>query len=96
MGLMPSAVFVFLWAFIGALTVSQYAHSCAHKRELPKHAYWLQKAGLFLTAEQHNSHHSDLGHDFCMLNGWANPLVNFVFNQCRKRGMYDSEHLTPA
>ena len=96
LGLMNTAVFMFLWAFIGALTVSQYAHSCAHKRELPKHAFILQKAKLFLTAEQHDSHHSDLGHDFCMLNGWANPLVNTLFNLCRKRGWFDDKHLTPA
>lgn len=95
-GILGSGVFLFLWTFIGALTLSQYAHSCAHKPKPAGLISLLQRSGLFLTAAKHNSHHSDLGQDFCMLNGWANAPVNWLFNRCRRRGMFDSEHLTPA
>lgn len=87
--------YLFFWFFMGALTVAQYAHSCAHKKDVPPIPKFLQKKRLFLTAEQHSSHHDDLGHDFCMLNGWANGFVNALFSFCRKRKWFDENGLTP-
>lgn len=86
---------LFLWVVTGALILAQYAHSCAHKRQVPVIPLLLQKTSLFMTAEQHRSHHADLGVDFCILNGWGNSVVNRLFRLCRRRGWVFEDGLTP-
>lgn len=95
MSWLPPLVGMFIWVVTGALILSQYAHSCAHKRQVPKVALYLQKMGLFMTAKQHRSHHADLGVDFCIINGWGNAVVNRIFRFCRHRGWIFDEGLTP-
>jgi ABC-type amino acid transport system permease subunit len=95
LGWIDGLVSFFLWVVIGALTLAQYAHSCAHRKQIPIVARYLQTLGVFMTKEQHNSHHLDLGVDFCILNGWANPIVNRIFRFCRQRGWIFEEGLEP-
>lgn len=83
------------WCFISALSLAQYAHSCAHKRQVPLIPKLLQKLRLFISKEKHDSHHTDLGQDFCLLNGWANPLVNVIFKYAKKHSWYKEEGLIP-
>lgn len=87
--------FIFLSLLTAGTTICQYAHACAHKKKVPPVPALLQRLGLFVTAQKHHSHHLNLGHDFCMLNGWSNPLVNRIFQQCLKRGWFDTNNLTP-
>ncbi|MDO6682385.1 MULTISPECIES: fatty acid desaturase CarF family protein [unclassified Oceanobacter] len=86
---------LFGWTLIGALMLTQYAHSCAHRPKLSLLVRVLQKTRLFMTKEQHQSHHLDLGVDFCILNGWANPVVNRIFRFCRKHGWVFEDGLEP-
>jgi hypothetical protein len=90
-----SYILFFLWSFMAAMTFSQYAHSCAHKRPIPLLAKLLQSCGMFLTPRAHHSHHLSPDRDFCMLNGWANPLVNVVFNYCMQWQWLEQEGLEP-
>jgi hypothetical protein len=69
-----------------ALTLSplvQATHFAAHCRTHGKltGSYgrvvsWLQDAGLLLSPAAHKRHHETYDCNFCIFNGWANPLVN--------------------
>lgn len=78
------------------LSIAQYAHACAHRRENHKPVVWLQKAGIFISKDRHDTHHMDLGIDFCILSGIANPLINRIFSFCRRRGWIHEDGLTPV
>jgi hypothetical protein len=56
---------------------------------------YLQRAGIFISRTKHDKHHQDLGVDFCILSGIANPLVNRIFNFCRRRGWVHEDGLIP-
>ncbi|WP_221794731.1 fatty acid desaturase family protein [Oceanobacter mangrovi] len=77
------------------LTFAQHAHALSHLREPPLHGRILQKLGLFMTAKKHSSHHQNLGINFCILSGWADPLVNRIFRFCKSRGWIYLEGLEP-
>lgn len=87
--------FIFLSFLTLGTTICQYAHACAHKRDVPVIPAVLQRLGLFVTAHKHHSHHLNLGQDFCMLNGWSNPLVNRIFQMCLISGWIEKDNLTP-
>ena len=87
---------VFLCMFNLMLSLAQYAHALAHRREIPDWVIVLQKLHIFISKEAHNVHHLDLGMDFCILSGVANPLVNRIFNFCRRRGWIYEDGLTPV
>lgn len=77
------------------LSVAQYAHSCSHRKENGALVTFLQNTGIFISREKHDTHHQDLGVDFCILSGIANPLVNRIFNFFRRRGWVHEDGLTP-
>ena len=39
----------------------------------------LQKYKLFISVEDHHVHHSNFESNFSIINGWSNPLVNYIF-----------------
>lgn len=95
LGWMHPIVAFWAWGTLGGLLICQYAHACAHRKHNPPVARMLQRTGFFMTAKCHASHHRDLGIDFCILSGWANPLVNRIFQFCRARGWVFEEGLEP-
>ncbi len=94
-GWMNTQVFIFMSFLTLGTTICQYSHACAHKKEVPPVPAVLQKVRLFITKEAHHSHHLNLGHDFCMLNGWSNPLVNRIFLACVAKDWFNKDNLTP-
>jgi hypothetical protein len=86
---------LFCLVFIAAMVISQYTHSCAHKKNIPYIPRILQKLRLFVSPELHDVHHQTLDRDFCTLNGWSNPLVNVIFNYCKKKAWVDMNGLEP-
>ena len=80
---------LFMMVFLGAGTVSQYAHSCTHRSNLPVVVRFLQMTRLFVRKEAHQAHHRDPSRSFCLLNGWANPIVDLLFQICLNRGVLD-------
>lgn len=96
LGIIGPALLVFICMFNLMLSLAQYAHALAHRREIPGWVQVLQKLHIFITKEAHNIHHQDLGMDFCILSGIANPLVNRIFNFCRRRGWIFEDGLTPV
>lgn len=93
--LMNAHLMLFCLVLIGAIVISQYAHSCAHKKTVPFIPMLLQKSYLFITTERHDVHHRTLDRDFCTLNGWANVLVNIIFNIFNKYNLIDKSGLEP-
>jgi hypothetical protein len=71
---------------IGCGTISQYAHSCTHKKRPNALVRALQATRLFLRKETHQVHHDNPERQFCLLNGWANPLIDRVFRVVFARG----------
>ena len=72
--------------WILSLTLSplvQATHFAAHRRTHGQLkgvggtiVSWLQDAGLILHPLTHKRHHETFDCNFCILNGWANPIVN--------------------
>merc|ERR1711964_939140 len=40
----------------------------------------MQKLHIFLPPHHHHHHHHTFEGNFCILNGWANPVMNLIFN----------------
>jgi hypothetical protein len=93
LGWLPPNVSLFLAILIGCGTISQYAHSCTHKEHPPAWVRVLQWCRLFLTKRAHEVHHQHPERQFCLLNGWANPLIDRVFAFALKRGLFNERGL---
>ena len=91
--LLHADVSLFCLVVLAAGTIAQYAHACTHKREVPPVIKALQACHLLLTEREHQGHHVDPQRDFCLLNGWANPLINRVFQVVLARGYLRTEGL---
>lgn len=96
LGWIGSVALIFICMFNLMLSLAQYAHSCAHRKKVSPFVAFLQKTRVFITADIHNVHHLNLGTDFCILSGIANPLVNRIFNFCRRKGWIFEDGLTPV
>ncbi len=92
-GWMPPNLSLFLVVIVGSATVSQYAHSCTHKQHIPWPARLLQRCGLFLSPRKHQVHHEHPDRQFCLLNGWANPLIDRVFALVIRKGLLQPDGL---
>lgn len=93
LGWLPPDVLLFFAILVGCGTVAQYAHSCTHKRKIPPVARFLQATRLFLRPSAHEVHHQFPDRQFCLLNGWANPLIDRVFHFVLSRGYLSREGL---
>ena len=63
------------------LSIGQVVHGLIHMNynELNIVVKCLQKCKIILNNEEHNKHHIEGILQYTLLNGWANPLVNFLF-----------------
>ena len=52
---------------------------------------FLQDVGLILSPEEHRRHHEEFDCNFCIANGWANPLLNRVRVLLSAAGVLDKE-----
>ena len=73
----------------------QSSHFLAHQRvhlgrsSLPPFVAKLQDAGLLLHPDVHRRHHETFDCNFCIFNGWANPIVNAGFRLAKRIGVVD-------
>ena len=83
----------------------QASHFLAHRRvhlgasALPRAVVLLQDIGLLLHPRVHRIHHETFDCNFCIFNGWANPIVNAGFRAARALGAVDVKlalHPRPA
>ena len=52
---------------------------------------WGQDVGLILSPKEHKRHHEEFDCNFCIVNGWANPLLNRVRILLSATGLLASE-----
>jgi hypothetical protein len=59
----------------------QINHGFAHMNynELSILIKFLQKCKIILTTEEHNKHHIEGQLNYGLVNGWSNPLMNYLF-----------------
>ena len=83
-GVLPPS-FARFWLFgVAVGMITQFTHFGAHARHRnlikgfpgAKLICFLQDHHILLHPETHRSHHIHFDRDFCILNGWANPVVN--------------------
>jgi len=79
-----SAAFDLCWVVVSwHLLLCQVFHAAAHgafkQTALAKVFAFLQRAGLCLGPQAHQLHHSNFDCNFCIVNGWANGLLNVLF-----------------
>lgn len=53
--------------------------------DIPHWVRLLQRVGLFLRPEVHWRHHIEFETDFSSLNGWSDPLMNFIYAPIARR-----------
>jgi hypothetical protein len=67
-------------------SISQVSHAFAHgkakSRLAKKITRSLQRIRIFISPGSHGKHHREIDLNFCVLNGWANPLLNLIFKKC--------------
>lgn len=67
--------------FTASLYYMQMCHRWAHTKSQDRGPVvsWLQKTGLGLAPTEHlKHHHPPYNRSFCIMNGWANPMLNYV------------------
>jgi hypothetical protein len=57
-----------------------FTHYNAHRATKDS---WLMRHGLVLRTSEHHAHHATYDRSFCILTGWANPLVDYLFRHPR-------------
>jgi len=91
------------WVITGPLC--QTMHALAHEAIGAKNkrfvANLLQRSGLILSPKEHAAHHrGDHDSNFCIFNGWANPLLNaavpYLFSGMRKLPNHFDANAVPA
>jgi len=68
---------------VNLVQLSHYqAHCITHKSFQKNTTYifkFLQYLNILLPAVNHSKHHDTYDNNFCIFNGWANPLLNFFY-----------------
>ena len=72
-------IFITTWSF--GIMLGQVIHGFAHMNynELNIIIKILQKCKIILSNEKHNKHHIQVELNYAILNGWSNPLINYLF-----------------
>jgi len=97
-GVMPDWI-ARIWIFGVTLgLLAPFTHMAAHARtrNLLKGRWgrvvcWLQDHHLIIHPETHRNHHIYFDCDFCLFNGWANPLFNMIHRMCVAAGIFPSQ-----
>ena len=76
-------------SFLLGSNFGQITHQLAHfvnhasKKEKKQFKYritkLLQEYNIIIKTEEHRKHHQTYDTNFCLLNGWANPLLNSIY-----------------
>lgn len=65
-----------LFSLSFAIFATNQFHRWAHTNKPLILIAWLQRSGLILKPEQHQSHHNDYDRSYCVTSGWMNPLLD--------------------
>jgi hypothetical protein len=76
----PSHIIIGETLILYGLYMSDFVHGLCHDKRDNRFVKWLRKRRIILDKQTHLTHHESLNSNYCMLNGWANPLVNSLSN----------------
>lgn len=77
-GLVAFSVFSFTLTAAATVATNQF-HKWAHQESPSSFARWLQRKRLVLEPQHHKRHHTrPFDVNYCITNGWLNPLLNKV------------------
>jgi hypothetical protein len=77
-GLLAFSVFSFALTAAATVATNQF-HKWAHQESPSSFARWLQRKRLVLEPQHHQLHHTQpFDMNYCITNGWLNPLLNRV------------------
>ena len=73
----------FQWSYVVlvssfSLLMTQYIHKWAHTSKAPLVVKVLQKLRIITPVKSHAKHHLDTRFNYCLINGWSNPLINGI------------------
>lgn len=95
----PPAI-AFTLAVAGFLVANvQFIHACVH--DTPRSRVWkpvihrLQRWHVMYSARTHGIHHREGVSNFCLVTGWANPLLNPLFRLMLHVGIANRYHWAP-
>jgi hypothetical protein len=77
------------------VTNTQFIHACIHDTD--RSVFWkktvrvLQRMRVIYSFETHMEHHRHGQKNFCLITGWANPLLNPLAAQLFRRGVFKKE-----
>lgn len=69
--------YFFLPLAIG-IAICQLTHKWSHESNPPTIIKCLQKMKIILSPEDHDLHHTTFDSHYCIVSGWANPLLDFI------------------
>lgn len=77
-----SHVLVFMYTFLLVGSSAQIFHGYSHMPivQVPYVIRVLQRYNIILSNKEHLRHHKKNDHYFTIVNGWANPLLNVVYD----------------
>lgn len=61
-----------------------YAHARTHGKVIPFLVKQMQEIGLIIHPQTHQKHHKTFDTNYCILNGFANPLCNYLADDEKK------------
>ncbi|KAL1522798.1 hypothetical protein AB1Y20_017769 [Prymnesium parvum] len=92
-----------VWCVVlGLGSFTQTSHFLAHRRvhlgraSLPPCVGFLQDIHFLLHPSVHRPHHETFDCNFCIWNGWANPIVNRLIRLSMHLGIADGKHIFPG
>lgn len=73
-----SLPFILLSQKIHFLSHARNHNDLNYNKKINKIIYWMQDYHIILNPIEHKEHHLKFNCNFCIVNGWANPLLNKI------------------
>jgi len=90
------------WGIVGIVvfllgaSMTQGFHGALHAPKVGPGVRLMRGLGLLMKPSAHKYHHDTLDRDFSVINGWSNPVVNFVARSLLRAGVLSAEGLEPT
>ena len=90
------------WLIVGVVvlilgaSMSQVFHDTLHRRDIGIGFRAMRRLGLLMSVSAHQLHHDTLKHDFSVISGWSNPVVNLCAMFLLRIGALRDDGLEPT
>ena len=90
------------WLIVGMVvlilgsSMTQVFHATLHRQDIGIGFRVMRRLGLLMSVSAHQLHHDTLKHDFSVISGWSNPVVNLFATFLLRIGALREEGLEPT